>query len=236
MFRQMEEDKQSARVRRFIDRIINWWRDKTIVQLVNHILNYIVCILSLYLIFKTLGFNTTTLVASVGSLSLAISMASRDIIADILAGIILVFSGEYQIGEIVEIGSFRGWVCNIGIRCTTLVNAEGSVKNVNNRNVNNVVNLSRRDSCVSTQVSIDYNTPLEEVEEMLRRELPELGKTIPQIVKGPTYIGVASMGRGAMTLSIEAECREEDRWTVGSAMNIGLKRMFDRNHIPMRER
>ena len=67
-------------------------KSKTIFHLIGNLICYMVVIAVIYIVCKTLGFDTTTIIASVGSLSLAISMASKDIIADVLAGILLVFS------------------------------------------------------------------------------------------------------------------------------------------------
>ena len=160
-------------------------------------------------------------------------MASKDIISDILAGILLVFNGEYQIGEIIEVAGFRGWVANIGIRCTTLVNVNGNIKNINNRSVSNVVNLSRRNSWVETNATIDCKMPLDELDEMLRRELPAIGKSIPKVLSDPTFVGVTGVDRGTVRVTIKAECHEEDREAVSCAMLKELKQLFDRYEIQM---
>ena len=47
------------------------------------------------------------------------------------------------------------------------------------------------------------------------KRLPEIGKSIPEILSGPTYKGIVSMGKGTVTLSIIAECSESDYYKDG---------------------
>lgn len=209
-------------------------RGKTICKLIDSLLTYVLVIAAIYFSFESLGFDTTTLRTSLGIFSLAISLGAKDLVADVLSGIIIVFSGEYKIGEIVEIGGFRGRVWDVGVRSTTLVNDDGNVKNLSNRSVANVLNLSRMNSRCTVQVTVDNDQPLDKIEEMLAKELPELGSGIPELVKGPDYVGVTSVGGGGITLSLSAECREENLNKARAKLNIALKKLFERYEIPVK--
>ena len=75
---------------------------------------------ALFMAFESLGFDTTTLLASVGIFSLAISLGAKDLVADVVAGISIVFSGEYQIGEIIALAKAESDVpCAIGFGIST---------------------------------------------------------------------------------------------------------------------
>ncbi|MBQ1792806.1 MAG: hypothetical protein II008_21735 [Oscillospiraceae bacterium] len=63
------------------------------------------------------------------------------------------------------------------------------------------------------------------------KRLPEIGKSIPEILSGPTYKGIVSMGKGTVTLSIIAECNESDYYKVQRALNHALQRLFEENGI-----
>lgn len=90
-------------------------KGETVCQLVGSLVKYAVVLLALVGAFEALGFDTRTLLASVGVFSLAISLGAKDLVADVLSGISIVFSGEYQIDDIVEIGGFRGKVWEIAL-------------------------------------------------------------------------------------------------------------------------
>ena len=63
------------------------------------------------------------------------------------------------------------------------------------------------------------------------KRLPEIGKSIPEILSGPTYKWIVSMGKGTVTLSIIAECSESDYYKVQRALNHALQKLFEENGI-----
>ena len=209
-------------------------KGETVCRLSCSLLRYAVVIVGVFFCLEALGVDTATLLASLGIFSLAISLGAKDMVADVLSGIMIVFSGEYQIGDIVEIAGFRGRVWEIGVRSTTLVNKDGNMKNISNRNVSNVMNLSRLNSRYNLHISIPYEQPLDKVKEMLDQELPAIGKKIDGIAHGPVYLGVTGMEAGFVTLGFYAECAEEDMDKVCDTMNVAVKALFEKHGIPIK--
>ena len=79
--------------------------------------------------------------------------------------------------------------------------------------------------------SISSEISIEELEQMLSRELPRIGDKIPAIVSGPTYKGVTQLGKGTMTISILTECKEADYHKVQRSVNRELQSLFKSNGI-----
>ena len=209
-------------------------KGETICRLSFNLLRYVVVIVGLFFSLEALGFDTSTLLASLGIFSLAISLGAKDLVADVLSGITIVFSGEYQIGDIVEIAGFRGRVWEIGVRSTSIVNKDGNLKNISNRNVANVMNLSRLNSRYNMQVAIPYDQSMDKVQEMLAKELPRIGQEIDDIAHGPVYQGVTGMEAGYVSLGFYAECAEEDVGKVCDKMNRAIKALFEKYEIPIK--
>mgnify|MGYP002624201414 CR=1 FL=1 len=209
-------------------------RGETIVRLLSSFVQYVGVLALLFSACDSLGFDTRALLASVGIVSLAVSLGARDLVADVLSGVMLAFSDEYQIDEYVEIGGFRGWVQDIGIRSTTLVNNEGNIKIYNNRDVKNVLNLSRRNCKYTISVTIANDQPLKKVEDILNRELIKVGKETPEIIKGPAYTGVSGFSAGSVTLTISAECKEHNYGKVRRQVNRAVRLILEDNGITIR--
>lgn len=76
--------------------------------------------------------STTHLVAFSGFLGAAIGLGLRDLVADIVGGIVLVAERPYRIGDKVAIGEYYGEVVDIGIRSTKLFTADDTVITVPN--------------------------------------------------------------------------------------------------------
>ena len=208
-------------------------KGETICRLIYNILRYFAIIAMLYYAFTDLGFNTTGLLASVSFLTLAISIGAKDLIADILAGISIVFEGDYQVGDMVEIANYRGQVQEVGVRSTKLLGRGDNIKIINNRDVKNVLNMTRLNSWYPVEVRIPRTYSLDEVEVILREELPKIGERNKEIISGPYYYGVLKMEKDAVTLSILAECREEDYHRVQRLLNKELYDLFQAKGIPL---
>ena len=93
--------------------------------------------------------------------------------------------------------------------------------------------MTRLNSWLPIEVTISSDESLERVEEILDKNLPEIGKKIKEIIRGPYYYGVLSMNKGGLTLSILTECKEENYHRVQRKLNKELINLFNQNNIPM---
>lgn len=203
----------------------------TASKLINSFLKYIMAILAMMFILKAFGVNTAALIASAGILSLVIGLGAQSLIADIIAGMFMVFESEFQVGDMVVIDGWRGTVDEIGIRSTRIIDAGGNVKIVNNSNITSVVNQSQLYSVAMSTISIEYGESLQRVELVIRDNLDAIKAAIPEIVEGPYYKGVTALGASSVDLLFMSNCKEEDIYIVQRAMNRELKLLFDKNGI-----
>ncbi|MBQ9416813.1 MAG: mechanosensitive ion channel family protein [Clostridia bacterium] len=189
-------------------------RKKTVVSLLDGIVKY-ACAMALFiLILKALGVNTGALLASVGILTLVIGLGAQSLIADVIAGMFIIFENEYNVGEIITIDDFRGTVIEIGIRCTKLQDWAGNIKIVNNSDISNVVNLSRELSVAVVDCEFPYDVPIEIIEKLLKDNLETMKERIPAIVEGPFYKGVCAYEDSNVAVRLVAKCLEDDRYQV----------------------
>jgi small conductance mechanosensitive channel len=71
------------------------------------------------------GFTPGQLVSVLGLSSVAIGFAFRDILQNFLAGILLLLSEPFRIGDQIKSGDFEGTVQNIETRATSIVTYDG---------------------------------------------------------------------------------------------------------------
>ena len=81
-------------------------KKKTIVNLINNIIKFIVALLGIIIILETYGIDTKSLVASFGVAGLVAGLALQDLLKDLIVGILIIFEGEYSIGDWVTINGF----------------------------------------------------------------------------------------------------------------------------------
>ena len=85
------------------------------------ITQYFVYTLSAFLILEAIGVNVTVLVAGSTALFVGLGFGLQSTFNDFVSGIILLFEGSLQIGDIVEVDDEVGRVIKIGIRTSHIV-------------------------------------------------------------------------------------------------------------------
>ena len=115
-------------------------RARTIVTLGNSLLRYAAALVILCWGLSILGVDVSMIVASVGVVALVVGFGVESLIADMVTGTFILFENQYNVGDIIEVGGFRGTVTEIGIRTTSVSDAGGNVKIINNSDMKNVLN------------------------------------------------------------------------------------------------
>lgn len=206
-------------------------KGETICRLLHNFLKYISVLALLFYCLSLFGIDTATLLASAGILTLIVGLGAQTLVSDILAGLFIIFEGEFQVGDIVTIGDWRGTVVEIGIRTTKILDGSGNIKIISNSDVTGVVNMTREFSYSWIDVGIEYGESLERVESILEDEFPNIRKHIPNILDGPFYKGVVSLVDNSVNIRIMVLCAEGDRIQMERDLNREMKLIFDRHNI-----
>lgn len=208
-------------------------RAKTVITLLDGLIKYGSAVILIFLILQAFGVNTRAIWESVGILTLIVGLGAQSLIADIIAGIFIIFEDEYSVGEIVSIDDFRGTVSEIGIRATKILDMAGNIKIINNSDIKNVVNLSRELSLAVVDCEFPFDVPLEFVEKLLKDNLETFKETIPAIVEGPFYKGVSHYGASNVAVKLIAKCSEENRYQVQRDLLREYRQLFVANGIDL---
>lgn len=203
----------------------------TVALLLLNLVKWVVAIASVFLIMGAWGADTTLMIASAGVLTLIIGLGSQALVQDILAGIFIVFEGDFQVGDIVILDGWRGEVKAIGIRTTKLVDAGGNIKIMNNSDIRTVVNQTQELSVAKCYVGISYGDRIEAIEKVIADNLPKIKERIPAIIEGPFYKGVSELADSAVVLLFVAKCKEPDIYQVQRDLNREIKIVFDDNNV-----
>lgn len=206
-------------------------RAETIGHLLESVIKYGGVIGVMFYSLFLMGLNTASLLTSAGILSIVVGLGAQSLISDILAGIFIVFEGEFRVGDIVTVADFRGTVIEIGIRTTKIEDFLGNIKIYNNSEISGVLNMTKEYSTVPITLAIEYGESLERVEAVLKDEFPEIRKKIKTIVSGPFYKGVSSLSDNAVNLLVVAQCVEGDRAQLVRDLNRELYLAFNRHGI-----
>lgn len=127
------------------------------VTLLIPLLKFTVYGTALYLIVTTLfELTSAQLVAFSGLLGAAIGLGLKDLLADIVGGLILVVEQPYQVGDKVAIGDHYGEITDIGLRSTQLMTPNDTVVVVPNFTFLNDAVANANDSAAEMLVVVEF--------------------------------------------------------------------------------
>lgn len=207
-------------------------RARTVCSLTRSILSYAAVLLSVYFGLRALGVDVTASLASVGVVTLIIGFGAQSLIEDVLTGIFLIAEGRYNVGDILVLDDFRGKVVDISVRTTTLEDAGGNHKIINNSEIRNFQNRSQKTSLAVSTVSVGYDADLRAVETVIADALPAIFEENRAVfLDVPQYIGVEELGESGVVLKFIVSATEENVFAARRALNRSLKLLFDEKGI-----
>ncbi|MCB9809960.1 mechanosensitive ion channel family protein [Candidatus Peribacteria bacterium] len=179
--------------------------------------------------FGIMGVDLLTLL---GLMGLGIGFAFKDLLANFIAGVVILMQKKFTLGDLVEIGGVRGYVVQIESRTTqirTLLGTDMIVPNAKmiNETVENLTANSFR--AIQVMVGVHYSTPLEKATQVIMNACRE----IPELVKEPAPKAyVREFSGSSIVLDVRCWIRSTDFWLpIRSRIIQTIKRAFDENGI-----
>lgn len=136
-----------------IRRIANWimslrfggplTKARTITSLVSSTSMFVIYFGAIGVALSELGVPIQAYLASASVVGLAIAFGSQGLVQDVMSGLTIVFTGLFDVGDMVEIGGQTGIIQRLGMRYTVMTNALGAEVFVPNRSITNVVSYPR---------------------------------------------------------------------------------------------
>ena len=205
-------------------------RGETVGHLLLSVLKYGGTIGALFYCLYLIGIDSVNLLASAGIISLVIGLGAQSLIKDIIAGIFIVFEGEFRVGDIVTINNFRGTVTDIGLR-TTKISGGGNIKIFNNSEISGVLNMTKETSVASASVGLEYGQDVNYIEEVMKRELAHLKEDNKKILDGPNLVGITEMAERRYMYTVNARCTEKHVMEISRYLNKELLKICYNNGI-----
>jgi len=146
--------------------------DNQLVPFIRDLLKLITGIMSVFFIMSAVfNVNVATLVAGLGIGGLAVALAAKESIENLIASFTIFFDKPFVIGDMVHVGSVTGKVESIGFRSTRLRTADKSFVTVPNKKMIDaeLENQSERhERRAYFTIGLSYGTSNEQVKKIIR--------------------------------------------------------------------
>ncbi len=206
-------------------------RALTIAKLLRSVVRYLIWFIVAMLILSTLSIDLTPFIASAGVVGFALGFGAQSIVKDFMSGFFIIFDGQFEVGEIVEIDGFKGTVLTISLRTTIIENWKGERKIVNNGDIRSLVNFSRNNSIAIIDFGVAYETDLLHLTEIMPPFLEEIKSKYENITEMPSFLGVTELANSSINMRIIAKTFAMKHFQVERDIRRDLVIYFAENDI-----
>ena len=204
---------------------------QTIRSLLINIIRYVIWAISILWILSIFGINTAAIITGLGVASLVIGLAFQDILKDVLVGIAILFENQFRVGDYVKIGDFEGTVTSLGLKSTRIKAYTGEIKIISNRKIDELINYSMSDLLAVVDLSVSYESKLDEVEKILKLTAMSLKDKIEELISDPEVLGVQSLDDSAVVFRVVAKCKPATHYVAQRKLRKEFKLSLDKNKI-----
>ena len=204
-------------------------RKKTISNLISNIIIAFIIVICGSIILEEFGIDTKSFIASLGVLSLVVGLALQDLLKDIIAGISIVLEGQFNIGDYIKIGDFKGEVISTNLRTTKIKAYTGEIKIISNRNIVELINYTMGESLYIIDVDVAYESDLDKVQNVLNVLCEGLKKE--KGIKHIECLGLDAFDSSSLKYRVILKSTYSDSFALARKVRKQIVEEFRRNDI-----
>ncbi len=144
---------------------------KDVINLVLKIFYFVVVLIAFLLILGDFGINVSAIIASLGIGGLAVAWASKDILVNFFASILLLIDNSFSQGDWIACKDFEGIVVEIGLRHTSIRTFDNALLFIPNSILANepIRNWTRRTvgRRIKMNIGLTYDSPKDKLEKCI---------------------------------------------------------------------
>jgi moderate conductance mechanosensitive channel len=166
-------------------------------------------------------FDLWSLVAALGLVLAALTLAGQSIVLDYLMGMLILVEGQYFKGDTVQLGGIEGVVEEVGLRRTLVRDVRGILHSISNGTIRQSANLTRTYAAATVEIDGVADRDVETVIEVLNEagkamaEDPEFSGIFQDV---PGYASTTRLSSSGATLRMSGRVQPEARARIEAEM------------------
>ena len=157
--------------------------DDQLIPFVMEIIKFVIYVFAGFIILgNVLGINVTALITGLGIGGIALAMASKESLENLLGSFTIFLDRPFTVGDIVKVGAVTGVVEKVGFRSTRIKTFDRSIVTVPNKKMVDAEldNLGLRPvRRVKFHIGLTYSTSTDQIKEIVK-EIQEMINTHPK--------------------------------------------------------
>ena len=201
--------------------------EPTVANFLSSVVKYALWALVLVTVLAQFGVETTSILAALGGMALAVGLALQGTLSNVASGVMILVQKPFKVGEAINAGSVTGTVQQIGLFTTELKQFDGLFVMVPNSELWNkaIVNFHRHPvRRFELVVGIAYGDSMEQA----RSELLSLAAADDRVLSDPEPAAfVASLDDSSVGIGLRVWCSTGDYLALGWDLTERVKARFD---------
>lgn len=180
------------------------------------------------------GVDVFTLVAGLGLVGVAVSLASQSLIKDAINGFLIIFEDQFGVGDLIKVGAFSGIVENMTLRITQIRSADGQLITIPNSEIKTIANLSSAWARVDLNIPIAYESDVETALQLIETTALSLQQDPAwsgHILEAPQVMGVEDFSERGMMIKLWIKTLPFQQMPIAREYRRRLKIAFDQAGI-----
>lgn len=198
----------------------------TLKGFVRSAVNILLWIIAVIVVANALGINTSSLVALVSVVGLALSLSVQNILTNLFAGLTLLVTKPFTAGDFVEAAGKSGVVNTVGLFYTQLHTLDNVAISIPNGDVtsSSITNYSREPvRRVDRTFSVSYDAPTETVKAAL---LEAIGRDERILADPAPFVRLMAYQGSSIDYVVRVWCNNADYWNVSFDLNENVRETF----------
>ncbi len=196
-------------------------------------LRVVLWLVTLCIVLGYIGVPMTSLVALVGVIGLAVSLAIQGTLSNLAGGIQVLVSKPFKAGDYVEAGGVSGTVQEVGLAYTKLATADNKVISVPNGEISGekIINYTTAEK---RRVDLTFNASYDDPPQRVIETIRQVVGAHPRALFSPEpFIRVNAYRDSSVEYVVRVWCVTEDYWPLYHDLLEQVKAAFDQNGISM---
>jgi small conductance mechanosensitive channel len=223
-------------VANWIGRLVQGWLGRIHVEppvrlLLTRVIKLIVIILALVLAAAKLGVDIAPMVAGIGVIGVGIGLATQGVLSNLFAGLTIIFTKPFRVGEYIEVIGVEGQVTTIDLFTTKLLHVDQSIVVIPNRKiVGEVLHNYGSTRQLDLSVGVAYGTDIDKLETVARSVLKQNPRILAQ---PPPLLGISEFGDSEIVFAIKPWVRVDDYLAAQTEIHRAVVQAFAASEIEM---
>ncbi|MGE5372963.1 MAG: mechanosensitive ion channel family protein [Solirubrobacterales bacterium] len=205
-------------------------RVATLTSLLQSIVMYIIYFVAGIMVLQELHVQTSSILASAGIIGLAAGLGAQNLIRDVIAGFFILLEDQYAVGDYIRIDGLTGFVREVGLRSTRLVDGNGDTHIIPNGQISKVTNHNRTDRKAVVDVPVLYQYEWDQIQRILN-EIAQETSGFDYVRQTPQVVGITDFTNDRMMIRMEAMTLPGRQGELEREIRAQIKRRFDQEGI-----